>query len=162
MITRQRVDPMFNILFVCHGNICRSAMAESMAAYMIAEDKRLSGKVAAASAATHPDELGNPPYFAAAEKLRREGIPLVPHRARLLEPKDLKKFDLIVGMDGENLRHMRRILGPSEKICLLLDFTARPRAIADPWYTGDFDATFSDLREGLSALFSCLLREGRL
>lgn len=144
------------ILFVCHGNICRSTMAQSVFAAMVkaagAEDAFYVD-----SAATHPDELGNPPHYGTREKLKKEGVPLVPHRARLLTRADGEAFDYIVGMDGENMRHMRRILGGCRaKVCLLLDGTAHPRPIADPWYTGDFDETYRDVTEGCTALLHAL------
>ena len=140
------------ILFVCHGNICRSTMAESVFSHMV---KAAGGSdlFEISSAATHTDELGNPPHYGTREKLAREGIPLVPHRARLLTRADGAYYDFIIGMDEENARHMRRILGDCRaKVCLLLDFTAAPRAIADPWYTGNFDETFDDVTEGCAAL----------
>lgn len=133
-----------------------------MALYRIKFDKKLSGKVFAASAATHPDELGNPPHYGTVRKLREENIPLVPHRARLLNFSDEEKYDYIIGMDQENLRHMRRILGPRDNLYLLMDFTGRPRAIADPWYTGNFDETFEDIREGLDAFFAFLIGTGKI
>ena len=101
---------MINVLFVCHGNICRSTMAESVFTDLI-NRRGLSKKFAISSAATHTDELGNPPHYGTREKLRRENIPLVPHRARLLTRADGEMYDYIIGMDEENLRHMKRILG---------------------------------------------------
>ena len=89
--------------------------------------------------------------------MREVNIPLVPHRARLLTRADGEYYDLIIGMDAENARHMRRILGDCRaKVCLLLDFTDHPRAIADPWYTGNFDATYADVCEGCAALLNAL------
>ncbi len=147
---------MKKILFVCHGNICRSTMAESVFTDMV-NGCGLSEKFEISSAATHADELGSPPHYGTREKLRERGIPLVPHRARLLTRADGAYYDYIIGMDAENLRHMQRILGDCRaKICLLLDFTPRPRAIADPWYTGNFDETYRDVAEGCSALLSTL------
>lgn len=154
---------MLSILFVCHGNICRSTMAESMFAHMLSR-RGLSGIVAVSSAATHPDALGEPPHIGTVRKLREKGIPLVPHKARLLTREDGERYDFIIGMDAENLRCMRAILGAdhADKISLLLDYTDRPRAISDPWYTGNFDETYRDLEEGLSAFFAYLERTGRL
>ncbi len=144
---------MIQILFVCHGNICRSPMAESILSEMIVR-RGLTGKIAVSSAAARRDELGNPPHRGAAAKLREKGIPLVPHRARLLTEEDGEKYDLLIGMDEENIRDMKRIVGGkyAGKVRMLLDGTSRPRAIADPWYTGDFEATYSDLVEGCEAL----------
>lgn len=144
---------MFFVLFVCHGNICRSPMAESVCADMI-KKRGLTGKISVASAAAHTDELGNPPHYGTVRKLAREGVPLVPHRARLMSAADGDRFDLLIGMDEYNVRDMKRIVGVKneKKVRLLLDFTARPRAIADPWYTGNFDETFRDVTEGCKAL----------
>ena len=145
------------ILFVCHGNICRSPMAESVLADMI-KKRSLSEKITVASAAAHTDEIGNPPHRGTREKLLKVGIPLIPHRARLLTRADADEYDLFLGMDEYNVRDMRRILGENckDKIFMLLDFTAHPRAIADPWYTGNFDETFEDITEGCVALLKTL------
>ena len=152
---------MIKLLFVCHGNICRSPMAESVCAYEIA--KRGIRNVSVDSAAAHTDEIGNPPHRGTQEKLRREGIPLIPHRARLLLKSDCEKYDYFIGMDEYNVRDMRRILGETEKpVCKLLDFTSSPRAIADPWYTGNFDVTFEDTVKGVNALLDFLEREGNV
>lgn len=154
---------MINVLFVCHGNICRSTMAESVFTDLVTRHG-CAEKFHISSAATHADELGNPPHYGTREKLRRENIPLVPHRARLLTRADGESYDYIIGMDEENLRHMKRILGTARegKISLLLDYTSHPRAIADPWYTGNFDATYNDVREGCEAFLEWLQREKKL
>lgn len=148
---------MVRILFVCHGNICRSPMAESVCAYMI-EERGLQEKISVSSAAAHTDEIGNPPHFGTVEKLRREGIPLIPHKAVLLTRADGEQYDYILGMDDYNVRDMKRILSPdcAYKVRRLLDFTNRPRPIADPWYTGNFDETYSDITEGCKALLDYL------
>ena len=127
-------------------------MAESVFSDML--KRRGIGNISVSSAATHTDEIGNPPHYGTREKLRQEGIPLIPHRARLMTRADGAEYDYIIGMDEENLRHMRRILGEeyANKISLLLDYSNRPRAIADPWYTGNFDETYRDVVEGCEGL----------
>ena len=154
---------MLRVLFICHGNICRSTMAESVFSAYIRRDS-LEGKVCCSSAATRRDEIGNPPHRGTVRKLQEVGIPLVPHRARLLTRADGDRYDFIIGMDEENRRDMLSILGEGkrDKISLLLDYTGRPRAIADPWYTGNFDETYADIVEGLEAFLRYLGREGLL
>ena len=144
---------MIKILFVCHGNICRSTMAESICMHIIKE-RGLMEKFSIDSAATHSDEIGNPPHWGTRDKLKAKGIPLVPHRARLMTRDDGEKFDLLIGMDEANRKNMKRIVGEKNagKVKLLLDYTARPRPIADPWYTGDFEETYRDVTAGLNAL----------
>ncbi len=134
-------------------------MAESVFTDRIRREG-LAEKVHCSSAATHTDEIGNPPHRGTVRKLKEEGIPLVPHRARLLTREDADVYDFIIGMDAENLRHMRRILGEEHrsKISLLLDYTQTPRPIADPWYTGNFDETYEDIAEGVDALMHYLER----
>ena len=150
---------MIRLLFVCHGNICRSPMAESVCAHEIVKRKIIN--VSVDSAAAHTDEIGNPPHRGTVEKLKREGIPPVPHRARLLMKSDGQKYDYFIGMDEYNVKDMKKILGNiSKPVCKLLDFTSSPRVIADPWYTGDFDRTFCDVSEGIGALFDRLEEQG--
>lgn len=148
---------MIKILFVCHGNICRSTMAESVCMHILKE-RGLTEKFSVDSAATHTDEIGNPPHWGTREKLLSEGIPILPHRAKLMTKADGEKFDLLIGMDEANRRDMKRIVGEknAEKVRLLLDYTARPRPIADPWYTGNFEETYRDITEGLNALLATL------
>ena len=148
---------MVKVLFVCHGNICRSPMAESVFTYLIRE-KGMEGEVCCASAAAHTDEIGNTPHLGTREMLRKEGIPLVPHRARLMTKADGEEFDLLIGMDEYNVRDMKRIVGEkhAHKVHLLLEYAGSSRPIADPWYTGDFDETFDDVMEGGTALLNAL------
>ena len=137
-------------------------MAESVFVYL-ANARGLSGKATAASAAAHTDEIGNPPHRGTRAKLAEEGIPLIPHRARLLTRADGDKYDLLIGMDEYNRRDILRIVGAgnAHKVKCLLDFTAHPRAIADPWYTGNFDETYRDVVEGCNALLDSLFPNRR-
>lgn len=111
------------------------------------------------SAATSTDEIGNGVHHGTVKKLREVGVPVGDHRARQITGKDYEKYDYIIGMDNQNLRNMRRMLpyDGKGKICLLLDFTEAPRDIADPWFTGDFDATYDDVLKGCAALLDRLL-----
>ena len=149
---------MTKILFVCHGNICRSPMAEFVMKEMVKE-AGLSGRFEIASAATSTEELGNPVYPPARRKLAEHGIRCDGKRARQLTRADYQKYDLLIGMDEWNIRNMTRMCGGDRdsKIRLLLDYTDHPRAVADPWYTGDFDATWNDVTEGCRALLEQLL-----
>jgi len=144
---------MIKILFICHGNICRSPMAEFVM-------KDLAAKAGAgdcflvASAATSTEEIGNPVYPPARRELAAHGIPCTGHAARQLTRADYDRYDLLIGMDSANIRNMLRICGgdPEGKIHRLLDYTARPGDVADPWYTGDFSATWRDVLEGCTAI----------
>jgi len=149
----QRRKHMTKILFVCHGNICRSPMAEYVMKDMVKKAGRAE-EFQIASAATSTEELGNPVYPPARRKLAEHGIGCAGHAARQLRSSDYEEYDLLIGMDGANLRNMRRICGgdPEGKIRLLLDFTSRPGEVSDPWYTGDFDATWRDVEEGCRGL----------
>lgn len=146
---------MMKILFVCHGNICRSPMAESVMAHLLKE--RGISHISVASAATSTEEIGNPVHGGTRRVLATHGVPLVPHRARQMTRQDGAEFDLLIGMDSANLRNMARIVGPSEKIHGLLDWSGHPRDIADPWYTGDFETTYRDILEGCTTLLERLL-----
>ena len=148
---------MHKILFVCHGNICRSTMAQSVFAHLVHEAGR-DGEFVVDSAATSREEIGNPPHRGTVNKLREAGVPVLPHRARQIERDEYGAWDLIVYMDAENARGLRRILGddPDGKCVRLLDFTDSPRDVADPWYTGDFDATYRDVVAGCEGLLGSL------
>ena len=148
---------MIKILFICHGNICRSAMAQCVFQNMV-NQAGLSDRFFIDSAAAHRDELGSSIYPPARRKLEREGVPVLPHRARLMTPADYDRYDLLIGMDQANLADMRRVFSgdPSGKCVLLLDFAGRSDPISDPWYTGDFDETYRDVLEGCQALFDSL------
>ena len=148
---------MTRLLFVCLGNICRSPMAEYVMKNLVQEAGR-EGEFEIASAATSAEELGNPVYPPARKKLAEHGISCTGKTARQLRKSDYENYDLLIGMDSSNLRNMRRIFGgdPDGKLSLLLDYTNRPGDVADPWYTGDFDATWQDVEEGCRGLLNKL------
>lgn len=154
---------MISILFICHGNICRSTMAESVMTYMV-QQKNLQSNFRIASAATSREEIGNGPHYGTVDKLRSVGIPVIPHRAVQMTKADYTKYDYIIGMDGMNIRNMMRILGSDmeHKVYKLLDFGSHPRDIADPWYTGNFDITYDDIVEGCQAFLKYLEKKGKL
>lgn len=152
-----------NILFVCHGNICRSPMAEFVMKDQI-KATGLEKKFHVQSAATSTEEIGSPVYPPARRKLAEHGITCEGKTARQLTADDYKVYDLLIGMDSANLRNMTRICGgdPQGKIHRLLDFTPHPGDVADPWYTGDFQATWEDVSAGCAALLDKLKREGHV
>ena len=148
------------ILFVCHGNICRSPMAEFVMKDMVRRNN-LESRFEIDSAATSREELGNPVYPPARRKLAENGIACGGHRARQMTKTDYDDFDLIVCMDRNNIRNALRITGgdPLRKIVLLLDYADRAgEEVADPWYTGDFDATWDDIASGCEGLLNKLSR----
>lgn len=144
---------MTRVLFACHGNICRSPMAEFVMKDLV-KKAGLESRFHIGSAATSTEEIGNPVYPPARRKLVEHGIDCAGKTARQLTRADYDRFDLLIGMDRANLRNMTRICGgdPDGKIRLLLDFTERPGDVADPWYTGDFEATWRDVLEGCRGL----------
>ena len=150
---------MKKILFVCHGNICRSPMAEFIMKKLVA-DAGLSDQFQIDSAATSTEEIGNPVYPPARRKLAEHGISCAGKTARQLTQRDYQYYDHLIAMDQNNIRNMMRMLGgdPDHKIDLLLSFTDNPRDIADPWYTGNFDATWRDCLAGCTALLQELTR----
>ena len=149
---------MAKILFVCHGNICRSPMAEFVMKDLVKKAGR-EAEFEIASAATSTEEIGNPVYPPARRELAAHGIGCAGHAARQLQQADYDPYDLLIGMDGANVRNMRRMCGgdPDGKIRLLLDFAGRPgQEVADPWYTGDFTATWRDVEAGCRGLLEQL------
>lgn len=148
---------MIKILFVCHGNICRSPMAEFVMKTLVAE-AGCAGEFMIASAATSREEIGNGVYPPVRRLLSAHGIDCSGKTARQLERQDYDKYDLLIGMDSANFRNMNRICGgdPDGKIHLLMDYTHRPGDVADPWYTGDFETTWRDVQEGCRALLAQL------
>ena len=145
------------ILFVCHGNICRSTMAEFVMKDLVARHG-LSDRFVIASAATHDDEIGSPVHHGTRAVLEAQGIDCSGKTARRLRRADAEERDLFVGMDEANMRDMRRQLGrEAEDRCFkLLEFADSDRDVADPWYTGDFDATYDDVIAGCTGLLARL------
>lgn len=151
---------MIKILLICHGNICRSTMAESVMTHLVTQ-RHLTHLFTISSAATSREEIGNPPHYGTVNKLRQVGIPVVPHRAVQMTGADYENYDYLIGMDSANIRNMTRIAGgdPDGKIYKLLSFVGSDRDVADPWYTGDFDATYRDVLAGCEALLKhCMSR----
>lgn len=148
---------MTRILFVCHGNICRSTMCQFLMEELVRRAGR-EGEFVIDSAATSSEELGNPPHHGTVRKLREKGVPVGRHRARRLRRDEYGDWDHIIYMDAENAWGIGRILGedPDGKVSRLLDWTSRPGDVADPWYTGDFDATYRDCLAGCEALLAAL------
>ena len=145
---------MVKLLFVCHGNICRSPMAEFVMKDLVGK-AGLEKNFHIGSAATSTEEIGNPVYPPARRKLAEHGISCGGHAARQLTRSDYGAYDLLIGMDRANLRNMERICGgdPDGKIHLLLEYADRPgQEVADPWYTGDFEATWQDVLAGCTGL----------
>ena len=150
---------MKKVLFVCHGNICRSPMAEMVFKHLVRQ-RGLTG-FTVASAATSTEEIGNPVYPPARAVMARHGIPVEKRGARQLTRADYDAYDLLIGMDNANIRNMHRMLGgdPQGKIFRLMDFTHRPGEVADPWYSDRFDECFEDVLEGCEALLQYVLKE---
>lgn len=154
---------MIKILFVCHGNICRSTMCESYFTHLV-NQQGLSDLFFISSAATSREEIGNSPHYGTVRKLCEERIALVPHRAVQMTSSDYKKYDYLIGMDSANIRNMQRISGgdPQNKIRKLLSFAGMERDVADPWYTGDFEATYRDTVAGCTAFLKFLKEQGNI
>ena len=148
---------MIRVLFVCYGNICRSPMAEFVMKDLV-KKAGIDARFEIASAATSREEIGNPVHHGTRRRLAREGITVEGKRARQMTRADYAHYDLLIGMESMNVHAMTSIAGgdPAHKIYRLLDFTDRPRDIADPWYTGNFDVTYADAVEGLEALWNYL------
>ena len=150
---------MIKLLFVCHGNICRSPMAEFVMKDMV-NKAGLADQFEIASAATSTEEIGNGVYPPARRKLAEHGLRCDGKRARQMTRAYYQKYDLLIGMDNWNIRNMMRICGGDRegKIRMLLDYTGHSRSVADPWYTGDFDETWDDVNEGCRALLKALTK----
>lgn len=148
---------MIKILFVCLGNICRSPMAEFIMKDMV-KKAGLENQFEIESAATSSEEIGNPVYPPARRKLEEHGIDCTGKTARQLKKSDYENYDLLIGMDSSNLRHMHRICGgdPAQKLHLLLEYAGQQDGIADPWYTGNFNETWDDIMAGCKGLLEQL------
>ena len=151
---------MTNILFVCHGNICRSTMAEFVMKDIV-KKAGMEEKFYIQSRATHRDEIGADTYWGTKDKLDKEGIPYTKRKATLMTKEDYDKYDYILGMDDENMRYITKIIGsdPVHKVYMLMDFAGEHRSIADPWYTGNFDATFDDVMRGCQGLLKHIIQK---
>ena len=149
---------MIRILFVCHGNICRSPMAEFLLKDIV-KKQGIAKDFYIASAATSTEEIGNPPHYGTRNLLNAMGISTAGKQAVRLCKDDYEKYDYILGMEAVNVRNICRILNKTQedkKIYKLLDFSDYPRDIADPWYTGDFETTYKDIMEGLEGFLKYL------
>ncbi len=150
---------MIKVLFVCHGNICRSTMGQSVFTYLVKE-AGLQDMFLIDSAATSREEIGNPPHYGTVRQLNAVGIPVIPHRAVQMTRRDYLEYDYLIGMDSANIRNMMRIAGgdPKEKIYKLMTFAGSGRDVADPWYTGDFVSTYRDVLAGCQGLLQHILQ----
>ena len=148
------------ILFVCHGNICRSPMAEFIMKELV-KQRGLEARFEIASAATSDEEIGNPVYPPVRALLSARGVSCAGKTAVRLRAADYGRWDYFIGMDGANRRNMQRLFGgdPQGKVSLLLDYTERPRDVADPWYTRDFHAAEADIDRGCAALLENLTQK---
>lgn len=151
---------MKKVLFVCHGNICRSPMAEAVFRHML-EERGLGERFAVDSAAVSAEEIGNPVYPEANRTLVAHGLPASNHHAWQLTRADYDRYDFFIGMDQENIYRMRQIFGgdSQRKVGLLLAYTEHPQEVEDPWYTGRFDRVFDLITQGCQALLEALLAD---
>lgn len=151
---------MYNILFICYGNICRSPMAEMIFKDLIYKNSKRY-KFCCASRATSMEELGNDMYPAAKEILLKKGIKVERHKASQIIKEDYEKYDYLIVMEERNKKDVLKIVGEDKKnkVHLLLEYTNKPKDIADPWYTGDFESAFEEIFTGCNALYNYLLKK---
>ena len=154
---------MIKVLFICHGNICRSPMAEFIMKYLV-DQRGITNQFHIASAATSTEEIGSRVHHGTAAVLDRLGIDYSEKRARQMTKKDYQDYDMLIGMDDWNMRNMNRIAGgdPDGKLYLLMDFTDRPGEVADPWYTRNFEVTYRDVMDGCEGLLAYLEENGMI
>lgn len=153
---------MIKVLFVCLGNICRSPMAEFVFKNLV-DKEGVSTKFLVNSAGTSREEEGNGMHRGTIMKLQEKGVNYTEHRARQMTLEDYQKYDYIIAMENSNIRNIKRIIGEDKenKIYRLMDFTNKPKDIADPWYTGDFDITYDEIKMGCEAFFKyCIGEDG--
>lgn len=149
------------VLFVCHGNICRSTMAQFIFQHLV-NQLGAGADFVIDSRATSTEEIGNSPHYGTIRKMKEQGVPVLPHTARQITMNDYRNSDMIIAMDEANVRNLNRMLcgDPEDKVVKLLSFCSLDRDIADPWYTGDFDATYDDILKGCCGLISYLKTHG--
>ena len=150
---------MIKVLFICHGNICRSTMTEFVLKDMV-NKRNIAEEFYIQSAATSREEIGNDTHYGTKNKLDEVGIPYTKRKARQMTKEDYKEYDYIIGMDDANIRNILRIAGGDEegKVSKLLDWANIDRSIADPWYTGNFDETYGDVVAGLEAFLEKIVK----
>lgn len=148
---------MKKIYFICHGNICRSTMAQCVMQNLI-EKNHLENEYIIDSFATSDEEIGNPIHYGTRKKLKEKGIPIIEHRAKRIHIKDAEEADYMIGMDDQNIRNLKNMFPKIDynKISKLLDYTDEKGNIADPWYTGNFDETFDDILKGCIGLLKVI------
>ncbi len=154
---------MVRVAFCCHGNICRSTLAQSVFVHKV-HQMGIAEQFVIDSFATSTEEIGNPPHRGTVRKLQQVGIPVVPHRAKQITWSDYEKFDYIIGMDEWNMKNLHRMLkgDPDGKVFKFLTFAGSGRDIADPWYTGNFDVTYDDVVEGCDGFLAHLKNNGEI
>ena len=163
MRLEQLMKDVIKVMMVCHGNICRSTMAEFVLKDMVRK-QHIEDKFIINSSATSREEIGNGVHHGTRRKLAEVGVPCCEHRAVQITKKDYENYDYILIMDANNHRNLMRIIGADTegKVHGLLDFSGRPRDIADPWYTGNFDVTYDDVVEGCETFLEHLRQTGQI